>query len=41
MNKINIFVAAVLVGASSVACMAQEEEEEQEGPIAFTYATYQ
>lgn len=41
MKKINIFVAAVLVGASSVACMAQEEEEEQEGPIAFTYATYQ
>ncbi len=40
MNKINIFVAAVIVGAISVACMAQEEEEEQEGPIAFTYATY-
>ena len=30
MNKINIFVVAVLVGAISVACMAQEEEEEQE-----------
>ena len=41
MNKIHIFVVAVLVGAISVACMAQEEEEEQEGPIAFTYATYQ
>ena len=39
MKKINTFVVAVLVGASSVACMAQEEEDEQEGPIAFTYAT--
>jgi len=40
MNKINIFVTALLVGAISVVSMAQEEEEEQEGPIAFTYATY-
>jgi hypothetical protein len=40
MRKGNIFVAAVVVGAISVACMAQEEEEAEEGPIAYTYATY-
>jgi len=40
MNKANIFSAVILAGAISVACMAQEEEDEQDGPIAFTYATY-
>lgn len=40
MKMTNIFVAVVIVGAISVACMAQEEEEKQEGPIAYTYATY-
>ena len=40
MNKTNIFVAAVIAGVISVACMAQEEEEEQDGPLAYTYATY-
>ncbi len=38
MNKTSILVAAVAVGAISVACMAQEEEED--GPIAYSYATY-
>ena len=33
-------MAVILAGAISVACMAQEEEDEQDGPIAFTYATY-
>ncbi len=37
MNKTSIIVAAVAVGAISVACMAQEEEED--GPIAYSYAT--
>ncbi len=40
MSKAKIFVAAILASAISVACMAQEDEEEQDGPIAFTYATY-
>ncbi|MFQ6004134.1 MAG: hypothetical protein ACE5OQ_01410 [Woeseia sp.] len=40
MNKTNILVGAIVAGAISVACMAQEEEEEQDEPIAFTYATY-
>ena len=31
---------AVAAGAMSTACMAQEEEEEQDGPIAYSYATY-
>lgn len=33
-------MAALIVGVISVACMAQEEEEEQEGPIGYSYATY-
>lgn len=40
MNKGNIFLVAFAVGAISVACMAQEEEEEQEGPIGYAYVTY-
>ncbi len=40
MNKKTIFVAAVAAGAISVACMAQVEEEEQDGPLAYSYATY-
>lgn len=40
MNKTYIFVAALIVGVISVACMAQEEEEEQEGPIGYAYVTY-
>jgi hypothetical protein len=40
MNKSFIFVAALVVGAISAACMAQEEEEEQEGPIGYAYVTY-
>jgi len=35
-----MFMAAVIAGAISVACMAQVEEEEQDGPISFSYATY-
>lgn len=40
MNKASILVAVISAGVVSVACMAQEEEEAREGPIAFTYATY-
>ena len=40
MNKTNIFVGALIVGLISVACIAQEEEEEQEGPIGYAYVTY-
>jgi hypothetical protein len=40
MNKTYVFVAALIVGAMSVACMAQEEEEEQEGPSGYAYVTY-
>ena len=40
MNKTNIFVAALFAGLISVACIAQEEEEAQDGPIAYSYVTY-
>ena len=40
MNKANIFATTVLAGVVAVACMAQEEEEDQDEPIAFSYATY-
>jgi len=40
MDKTNIFVGALFVGLISVACIAQEEEEAQEGPIGYVYATY-
>lgn len=40
MSKANILVASVLAGVISVACMAQEEEEEQDGPIGYAYVTY-
>jgi len=33
-------VASLFVGLISVACIAQEEEEEQEGPIGYAYVTY-
>ena len=38
MKVASILVAAVLAGAITGACMAQEEEED--GPKAYTYATY-
>ena len=40
MNKTNILVAALIVGLVSVACIAQEEEEDQDGPIGYVYSTY-
>ena len=40
MNKTITFLAAVIVGAVSVACIAQEEEEEQDGPLGYVYVTY-
>ena len=40
MNKATIFVTAVAVGSLSTACLAQQEEEEQDGPLAYSYATY-
>lgn len=40
MNKTNIIVAAAAVSAISVACIAQEDEEGQDEPIGYSYATY-
>lgn len=40
MTKSTIWVTAVVIGALSVACMAQQEEDGQDAPIAYTYATY-
>jgi hypothetical protein len=40
MNKTNIFVATLFTSLIAVACIAQEEEEEQDGPIGYSYVTY-
>ena len=40
MKKASIFVATVFACTVPVACIAQEEEDDQDEPIAFVYATY-
>jgi hypothetical protein len=40
MKKSDFLLVSLCAGLISVACIAQEEEEEQEGPLAYTYATY-